>query len=397
MKLRQEQKGSIFLLLIFLIIASVSCVLFFSLREDRVGDAFKQEHVVKTLLVLEKENAVLSTDILFFYPVSNQGAVIYIPGNTGSIFSSIGRVDRIDEIFSEKGIEVYCSEIEKLLGTTIDFYVVLSLKNLQTITDRLGGLRVFVPLPVDYAGEDEIRRLLPSGAVVLDGDKLPVYLEYKLEDENNADVMERRQNVVLAFLAAMNRNSAVIFEKKNFNIYEKLFVSNVDEDGLLTLLKSISKVDSEQLVPQTVTGTRRLVDGQELLFPFYDGQLIKDVVMQTVNSLVSESRTLSNRVYVLEIKNGTTTQGLAHNTGALLKSAGYDVLRTLNASSNNVEKTEIIDHIGNSEVVKALANFIRCKNITVEEVQNGDDYTNAVENVDFTIILGSDFDGRYVH
>ena len=60
MKLRQEQKGSIFLLLIFLIIASVSCVLFFSLREDRVGDAFKQEHVVKTLLVLEKENEVLS-------------------------------------------------------------------------------------------------------------------------------------------------------------------------------------------------------------------------------------------------------------------------------------------------------------------------------------------------
>ena len=63
MKLRQEQKGSIFLLLIFLIIASVSCVLFFSLREDRVGDAFKQEHVVKTLLVLEKENIVPLKDV----------------------------------------------------------------------------------------------------------------------------------------------------------------------------------------------------------------------------------------------------------------------------------------------------------------------------------------------
>ena len=141
-----------------------------------------------------------------------------------------------------------------------------------------------------------------------------------------------------------------------------------------------------------------MVDGKELLFPFYDGQLIKDVVLQTVNALVSENGALSNRVYVLEIKNGTTTQGLAHNTSALLRSAGYDVLRTMNADSNTVEKTEIISHIGNVEAATSLGNFIRCKNITVEELRTDDDIIgNGMDNVDFTIILGSDFDGRYVH
>lgn len=397
MHLRQEQKGTIFLLLIVVIIAVVSGVLFFSLKEDEVGDILKQEQVIKTLLVLEDEGEVLSTEILFYYPVSNQGTVVNIPGNVGQIFSSIGRVDRIDQIYAEKGIGAYRSEIEKLIGSPIQFYLVLSMKNLQVITDRLGGLRVFVPSPVDAVSQDDQRWLLPSGAIVLDGDKLSVYLRYQIEDEVYSNLMERRQNIDLALLSAMNRNAQIIFTKKNFRYFENFFKTNVDNEGLRRLLSVISKVDVEQIVPQTVTGTRRMVDGKELLFPFYDGQLIKDVVLQIINSLVAENRFLSNRVYVLEIKNGTNTQGLAHNTSALLRSAGYDVLRTMNADSNTVEKTEIIDHIGNAEVARALGNFIRCKNITEEEIASGDDIGNTAENVDFTIILGSDFDGRYVH
>ncbi len=397
MHLRQEQKGTIFLLLIVVIIAVVSGVLFFSLKEDEVGDILKQEQVIKTLLVLEDEGEVLSTEILFYYPVSNQGTVVNIPGNVGQIFSSIGRVDRIDQIYAEKGIAAYRSEIEKLIGSPIQFYLVLSMKNLQVITDRLGGLRVFVPSPVDAVSQDDQRWLLPSGAIVLDGDKLSVYLRYQIEDEVYSNLMERRQNIDLALLSAMNRNAQIIFTKKNFRYFENFFKTNVDNEGLRRLLSVISKVDVEQIVPQTVTGTRRMVDGKELLFPFYDGQLIKDVVLQIINSLVAENRFLSNRVYVLEIKNGTNTQGLAHNTSALLRSAGYDVLRTMNADSNTVEKTEIIDHIGNAEVARALGNFIRCKNITEEEIASGDDIGNTAENVDFTIILGSDFDGRYVH
>ncbi|QTQ11490.1 LCP family protein [Treponema parvum] len=397
MRLRQEQKGFIFLLLILLIIGSVSLVLYFLLEEDPVGEILEQEQVIKLLIVMEDEGEVLFTDVFLYYPLSHVGAMISIPGNTGSIYSSIGRVDRIDRIYSEKGIQVYRSEIEKLIGSSIPFYIVIGLKDLQLITDRLGGMRVLVPSPVDALSPEGKRWLLPSGSILLDGDKLAVYLEYFIEDETDSSAAERRQNVVIALLSALNRNASVIFEKKNFKFYEKKFTSNVNANGLRDLLREISKVDAERIVPQTVTGMRRLVDGNELLFPFYDGQLIKDVVMQTVNSLVSETMTLSGRVYVLEIKNGTTVQGLAHNTAALFRSAGYDILRTLNAASNDIEKTEIIDHIGNAEAAKSLGNFIRCNNIREEDIQLSGDVSDENRNVDFTIILGGDFDGRYVH
>lgn len=144
-----------------------------------------------------------------------------------------------------------------------------------------------------------------------------------------------------------------------------------------------------------------MVDGKELLFPFYDGQLIKDVVNQASNALVNLEDMSVNRIYVLEIQNGTMVQGLARNTAALLKSAGYDVLSTLNAERQDIEKTQIINHIGNADIAKNLGDFIHCTNIVEEEIKpDGEDgYDNAYEassNVDFTIILGKDFDGRYV-
>ena len=114
------------------------------------------------------------------------------------------------------------------------------------------------------------------------------------------------------------------------------------------------------------------------------------------NSLISLNNANVNRTYVLEIQNGTTVSGLARNTMALLRSAGYDILSTGNADSNDYEKTIIINHIGNAEVAKSLGDFIRCSNIIEETVSLDADSTTAASNVDFTIILGKDFDGRYV-
>ena len=219
MNLRQKQKGTIFFLLILMIIVIVSIVLIVSLKEDEVGDVLAQGQVVKTLLVLEKEGEVLSSEILFYYPVSNHGAVINVPGNTGAIFSSINRVDRIDQIYKERGVVDYKNEIEKLIGSSIQFYIVLPMKSFQIIADRLGGLQVFVPSPVDVVSEDGQRWLLPSGAIVLDGDKLEVYLNYHIEDEVASNMAERRQNVNLALLPAFSRNSSVVFDKKNFAFF----------------------------------------------------------------------------------------------------------------------------------------------------------------------------------
>lgn len=391
-----SNKGAFLLLLIFLILISVTVVLAFSLQVNSVEENLKSDRVIKTLVVMEDKNRVLFTDVFIYYPVSRRGALINILENTGAIFSSLGRVDSIDSVYLEKGIETYKTEIEKLVGQTLPFYIVLNLTKFGELTDMLGGMKIFVPSPVDVKDDESGERwLLPSGVVSLDGDKIQTYINYEKSDESEEDVIERRQNVLLAFFNALNRNGKIIAGKKTFGAIRDKMTSNLDDKEFHRLVSVISEVDSEHLVPQTITGSKRVVDGKTLLFPYYDGQLIKDVFKQLANSLISLDNVSVNRTYVLEIQNGTTVQGLARNTMALLQSAGYDILSTGNADSSDYENTVIINHIGNMEIARSLGDFIRCTNIVEESVSADADSTSSA-NVDFTIILGRDFDGRYV-
>lgn len=389
-----ERNGGIFLLFIFFILLGLTVTLILSLRTNVVDDSLKNDSVIKVLFVMEDRNQVLFTDVLLYYPISKRGAVINILGNTGAIYESLGRVDRIDAIYTECGIETYCKEVSKLIDMPIPFYVVLHREKFGELTDMLGGLKVFVPSPVDVKTDDGERWLLPSGAVTLDGDKINTYLLYTRPDDTDADIQDRRQNVMLAFLTALNRESATI--SAALPLYESRLEANVSGNNFQRLITEIAQLDAERIQPQAITGSRRLVDGKVLLFPFYDGQLIKDVVRQTTAALIALDENAGNRTYVLEIQNGTTVQGLARNTAVLLQGAGYDVLSTVNADRNDYEKTVIINHIGNAEVAKNIGDFIHCKDIIDEEIVSEKDAENASFNVDFTIILGRDFDGRYV-
>lgn len=388
-------KNSIFLVLIFMILAVTAIIMIFALQTDTIGDMLKNDELIKILIVLEEEGQPICTDVLIYYPVSKRGALFDIPGNTGAIYSSIGRTDRIDQVYVEKGIEVYKNEIQKLSDTNIPFTLEIDIEEFAKLTDLLGGLRVFVPSAVDYVSEAGERYLLPSGAVTLDGDKIVDYLTYVTPEDSTSDIQDRKQSVIVAFFAAINNNKSKIFEKEVFPFFAKYLKSNIDDESLLKLLSEVAAIDAERLMPQTVLGASRIVEGKTLLFPYYDGQLVKDVFKQTTTALVSASGQLATRVYVLEIQNGTTVQGLAKNTAAILQGAGYDVLSTVNAESNDIDSTMIIDHIGNEAEAKVLADFILCENIVTEEVKT-DDELEADSLVDFTIILGKDFDGRYV-
>lgn len=390
------KRGALLLLLILLIFISVTVSLALSLRTDKVEENLATDRVIKTLFVMEDKNEVLFTDVFIYYPVSKKGALINILGNTGAIFSSLGRVDRIDAVYSEKGIDVYKDEVEKLVGQTIPFYVVMDLDKFGELTDMLGGMKVFIPSPVDIKDEEGARYLLPSGVVNLDGDKIRTYLTFSKPDEEDEDKIERRQNVLIAFFTALTQNSRNLQNMKTFEQVAKRMQSNLEGKEFHTLITEIANVDAEHLNPTEITGSRRVVDGKTLLFPYYDGQLIKDVVKQATNALVSLDNENVSRIYVLEIQNGTRVQGLARNTSALLQSAGYDVLSTLNADSQDYDKTVIINHIGNAEAAKNLGDFIRCTNIVDDTATDESLYSDENSNVDFTIILGKDFDGRYV-
>lgn len=395
MKLKTET-GFFLLIIIFAILIALSVAMFFLLQTDEVTTVLENseedKRILNILFILEDNKQPLFTDIVLYYPDSERGAIFDIPANTGLISASLDRMDRIDAVYKEKGLAAYKQEIEKLTGIEkIPFTIEMDLKQFSALTDLLGGLKVFILSPIDVTTDDNERYLLPSGAVQLDGDKIVEYVSYRIPEEPDEAVQNRMQNILGAFLYALNKQRDFVLHKDVFPLFYKNITTNLDKDDAHTLFTLISKIDSEKLVPQTVTGTTQKVDGKPLLFPTNDGMLLKEVIQRTVSSIVSG--TVSNRVYVLEVKNGTNVNGLARNTSALLKTFGYDVLSFSDADRKDYTQTVIIDHIGDESAVKSLADIINCTNIVTGDFAGEEE---GQYDVDFTLILGSDFDGRNV-
>ena len=396
-KIRDEQKGVIFIALIILIGIAISIVFAFSLKTNTVEDALKEKGIMRTLIVVEdKDSSMLFSSVLIYNPTSQKAALVNLPGYTGAIYQSLGRVDKLEKVYSDAGITAFRNETEKLLGMTIPYYAILTLDSFIKISDYLGGMRVFISEPVDCVSENGERWLLPSGAINLDGDKITTYLHYRLEEETEADVQERYQNSMAAFITGLHDKKFIIFNKENKKRYLDFIKTNLNEDEETTLFEAIADVDAESIIKQTITGSLRRVDGQQLLMPDNNGEFIKEAVKQTTNLLASTDGTLTSRVYVLEIQNGTTTQGLARNTAILFQNASYDVLSPVNAPRNDYEETVIIDHLGNMDVAKIVGDFIHCTNIREATPEEEAESSSLDAGVDFTIILGRDFDGRYV-
>ena len=396
-KIRDEQKGIIFIALIIITVIALAFIFKFSLKTNKVEDALKEKGIMRTLFVIEDDDSsMLFSSVLIYNPSSNKAALVNLPGHTGAIYQSLGRVDKLQKVYSEAGVISFRNEVEKLLGMTIPYYAILPLDSFIKISDYLGGMRVFISEPVDCLSAEGERWLLPSGAINLDGDKINTYLHYRLEDEAEADVQERYQNAMAAFITGLHDKKFVIFQKANRKRYLDFIQTNLKEEEETTLFEAIADVDAESIIKQTITGSLRRVDGLQLLMPDNNGEFIKEAVKTTTNLLASTDGTLTSRVYVIEIQNGTTTQGLARNTAILFQNASYDVLSPVNAPRNDYDETVIIDHIGNMDVAKIVGEFIRCSNIREATPEEEAESSSLDAGVDFTIILGRDFDGRYV-
>ena len=395
-KLRNEQKGLLFIALILIVILAMSLFFARSLKTNTVKDALEHDTLLRTLFVVQDDDgSVLFSNVIILDTQTEKAAVINLPGYIGAIFQSLGRTDKLDAVYNELGMASYKTEVQKLLGITIPYTTMVKLEDFIRLCDMFGGMRVFIPSPIDTVSEEGERWLLPSGAVTLDGDKIAVYLQYREEDETEDSIQDRYQNVMGAFLTGLHDQSFKIFNTgKNYKRFAVSLNSNISDDEEETLYSEIAQIDTESIIKQTITGSLRNVDGQQLLFPLNNGEFIKEAVKQTTYMLMSSDGSISNRIYVLEIQNGTKTQGLARRTATLYQNASYDVLSAVNADSNDYAETVIIDHIGNESVARQVGELIRCTNIKqASEMEEG---STTDSMVDFTVILGRDFNGAYV-
>jgi anionic cell wall polymer biosynthesis LytR-Cps2A-Psr (LCP) family protein len=369
---------------------------------DPIEEALAADQVVNTLFVLENDTGKpLSSFVLMYYPATRRAAVFDIPGEVGLILQGVNRVDRIDTVYDPQKASVFTAEIAAFLGVDINFSVIFNLTTLVKTVDLIEGVELFIPSPVEqYDSVPPV--LFASGLRRLDGDKVRSYLMYTVPDEDSDSVRLRRQRFFYAFIRRLNEQNETLKQKSVARIYQTFLKASMKERERIRLFDEYAKINMDRVSIQSVSGTIREVSGQTLLLPSYNGNLIKDVVRQTLGGLTRQlENSLSDRVYTVEVLNGTATNGLASRTAELLRGFGYDVISIGNTEQSQ-EDTLIIDRSGLSGIVQYFGDIIRCTNFQKEapDSELGGLDTLNLQNLnykaDFILIIGRDFDGRYV-
>ncbi|MDR0474044.1 MAG: LCP family protein [Treponema sp.] len=387
----------LFLAVIVLILAAGVAAAVTLLGSDPIEESLSANRVVNTLFVIENNGTPLCTYVLMYYPATRRAAIFDIPGSVGLILTNIKRVDRIDTVYDEKKISVFKSEIESLLGVDIPFSIIINMDNLGKITDLLEGVEIFVPAAVNIYQEKPI--MFNSGITRLDGDKAKLYITYELPEENPELPNFRRQRFFWGLLKRMGEQNEIFRNKQLARFYYSFFRTGMNRRSFLRFFEEFSKIDMDRINIQSVGGNQREISGQMLILPFWDGALIKDIVRDTLGSLVVEGA-FNERVFTVEILNGTQVSGLAGRTAELIRNFGYDVISIGNADHNNYAKTVIIDHTGRENLVQDFGKIIRCTNIEYgninNQIQDQNEMMNFEYQADFTLVIGRDFNERYV-
>jgi polyisoprenyl-teichoic acid--peptidoglycan teichoic acid transferase len=389
MKRIAMDRSSVLLFVIVGILAAMLVLLFVSIRSDAVDQAMKSDRILDIAVIIERDGKPASTQLFLFYPSNGRGALLDVPGETGLIIKKLNRVDRIDVLYDKRRPGAYIDEIAGLLATSVPYWIVMDEKGLASTVDLLEGLEVFVPAAVDLPGPPRVS--LPSGALVLDGDKASQFAFYKDSDESETDAIARRQKLFQSIVRRMGEKSEWITRPEVFSSFKRSMRTNLGDDGMRGFFSELSKIDADRLVLQKVTGIYRDVDGKRLLFPHYDGELVQDIVKQTLNALSnSDSASPADKIFTIEILNGTPTKGLAKKAAEIFQSFGYDVLSVDNAEREDYDKTQVIDNYSNLDASKNIADVIRCKSTSRQAMS-----AQGAAAADFTILLGKDFNGRY--
>jgi len=383
-------KSRLFLLLILLILAGSGLFFFFQVRTDRITALLAGGESFAVHFMIRDGETLLYSEVFLYNPRTGKGAVVDIPGNVGTIITSLKRVDRIDVLFDPDNPAPYRKMMEKFLGLEIPFFCLFSLDELERFVDVLGGLEIFIANSIETDGRGN-RVFLPSGNVLLDGSKTRAFLTYYDPEETELDRTGRAQKFLQGMMKKFGEEAQYLTHGDVMPFLRGSMETNLDGRALSALIRETVKLDVDRMVFQRVLGTMRTVDTQELLFPHFEGQLLRQTVQQIYEGLAStDVRGAGDMTVSLEILNGTKTTGLARRTREIFQSFGFDVVSFSNAEDQDLEKTVVLDRRGNPENAGKVAQVIRCNRVLTEIPENA-----AQVPVDVTVILGKDFDGRY--
>lgn len=383
----------IFIIVILIVFSLLISTLFKT--EEKLKTVFKNKQNLSFLIAgYDSEKNIEGAIVLFYQTGTNRIATVSILPDT---LISYGKLEsfKLRDAFKKKiSNDDLRLAISSLIGEKIDYYFFIKGENLIKLIDMIEGVEIY---------SEEIRipeknNHIPGGLNLFDGDKVIEYL-IVIENENLESYykkLKRWTNVIRGLLKLKNNWKENISANIVSNYIYNLFTTDMSLGDLLIIYNEIVKKYDSGITNFSrgmvnvflYCDKKNIGDKEYVLLPKMGGNWVRNETKNSLEKITKEFLSDESEKVVIQILNGTDIGGFAERTKKYLMSFGFEVLEIGNADSENYENTIVIIRNSEEKATK-LADLINCKRIV-----KGDEIPE--KNIDATLIIGRDFNGKVV-
>ncbi|MBN2651278.1 MAG: LCP family protein [Spirochaetales bacterium] len=388
--MKKPDKSFYFILAIFIICILSVLTFLILLDSDKVSEIQQNQGLAKVLITVSDDSQLVFTQGIIFDTNFKNMLVVDVPLNISTHLSFENKYGAISQFYDTGRLKDYRNQVKSLLSVDYDFYINYELEDLSEIVDLVGGLKLVILDPIDDRTSEDIY-LIPSGDIVLDGYKASKFVKYEGFDDYS-EASKRRYDFIVSFFQHGGRNSELLHKSGFLKKSWKKIDTNLSYDSYYSFWSMMSGLDLNKIGFRKILGESITIDNQSLIMPHHNGELIRSSINQFIEAAKDEDNlNFGGKTIVLEILNGTMVNNLAFNTSQIYRSFGiYEIDSVSNADNFNYEQTVVILRNGPLENAKKVAEVIGCS--LIEETPYDDIYK---QNIDVTIILGKNFDGKF--
>lgn len=357
----------------------------------------ENETVVNTLLLGVDEARSDTIIVARYNKQTHKVVMISIPRDTRVDLPGYG-FEKINAAVGKKeGTALAMKTVGNFLGIPIHNYVKVDFKGVEKIVDIMGGIKINVPIPMDY--EDPAQDLyihIPKGVQVLNGENALKFLRFRhgYADQDLGRI-KAQQEFAKVFMNKLTSPSMIIKAPSLISAMIENTKTNLQQDEIAQYVLNIGNIDVTSIKMYTVPGEGGYIG--KVAYFIHDQQKLDEIMAEMNQELGAVDQQSSQDVSTaaqnqepqidksqikIEILNSTKTKGLAAALKKELEEKGYTVGKVGDTKDLTYNYSRVIDRKGDKSKLELLSKD--------SEINMVDSDIDSNYNYDITIIIGND-------
>ena len=220
--------------------------------------------------------------LLTINPTTKKSQLLSLPRDTYTEIVGTGGYDKLNHAYAYGKAPMVINSVEKLLDTTIDFYVQINMEGLMEFVDAVGGIEVTSPLTFTY----EERTFIQGKTETLDGESALRFARMRYDDPEGDYGRQKRQRIVIEKLVEklMSFSSVANFEQL-MNEIKKNVKTDLPIGQVMALKNTYGPAVTSQNLTQSFIEERQLLLTNNAGEQIYYSYATDDVLLENSNSI----------------------------------------------------------------------------------------------------------------